>query len=567
MWRPAGPPTRRGRSEVRRGGHDRRLSSDPRQRVVATRCRATVRQVPVASDRRRRPLGDVSAAAPSCTPGVGTPRRSQAPRRLGRRRPGSSSTSSTGRSTPCWRTRGSDGLDGARSGLRRRPVPRRRRRAPRRSARAAAAGRGGHRARRRGRRSRAPAGPAPPSSSSATPSARDGRPPVDVVVGNPPFLNQLAAAHDPWRALAARRRPLRRCRRRSSSRWPSAWPARDGGRVGLVLPQSVARSRDAAPSARAVARRAPRSTVVLVVAARRSSTPRCARARRARADGAAPAAVRAATARPRARSRPTRPARRAADLVAPAGRRRRDPVGRRLDTDGDARRPRRGDRRLPRPVLRPGRRSSGRRRPTPRSSRAARSMPGRCRGAAVRPGSPAAASSRPASTSPRSRRATGPLGRRPPGAQGAPRHPDRRARGGRRPGGRWVPSVPVVSVEPRQSRRPLALAAVLCSPVDLGVGGGHLSAVRALGATAAHQRSRASPACRSRWPAGPLDVDLPCALRRGDLDGLRPARRWTRTASSGARPGARCSAGGGGGPPAATASARLGGERSRASRR
>ena len=225
----------------------------------------------------------------------------------------------------------------ARPGVRRRPLPRRRR--PPRP----------RRRRAPGRSSASTSTPAPCSaaapwpagertwrrSSTATPSPRRGPADrFDVVVGNPPYLSQLAAATTrggasrhgggpyadaavEFLALAVRlARP-------------------DGGRIGLVLPQSILASRDAAP-VRAEVDRAGRRSRGRGGRRGRCSTPRCSCARwsferrRTDADG-----------RPRAVDRRRhRRARRAAAAGAAA--------------DGHARRPGPADGELPRPVLRAG---------------------------------------------------------------------------------------------------------------------------------------------------------------------------------------------------------------------
>ena len=93
----------------------------------------------------------------------------------------------------------------------------------------------------------------------------------DVVVGNPPYLSQLAAATTrggasrhgggPYADAAVEFLALAVRMARSG-----------GGRVGLVLPQSILASRDAGARAR---RRRPagRRSLVVVVARARSSTP------------------------------------------------------------------------------------------------------------------------------------------------------------------------------------------------------------------------------------------------------------------------------------------------------
>ncbi len=60
----------------------------------------------------------------------------------------------------------------------------------------------------------------------------------DVVVGNPPFLNQLADATRRRGRSPLGRRSVRRHRRPVPGAGDASGPA-DGGRVGLVLPQSL----------------------------------------------------------------------------------------------------------------------------------------------------------------------------------------------------------------------------------------------------------------------------------------------------------------------------------------
>ena len=88
----------------------------------------------------------------------------------------------------------------------------------------------------------------------------------DIVVGNPPFLSQMAAATTrggvsrhgggPYADAAAEFLAL-----------AVAWPHPDGGRIGLVLPQSILGARDAGARARASRRRSRRPRVVVVGAA------------------------------------------------------------------------------------------------------------------------------------------------------------------------------------------------------------------------------------------------------------------------------------------------------------
>ncbi len=259
----------------------------------------------------------------------------------------------------------------------------------------------------------------------------------DVVVGNPPFLNQLASA-------------TTRRGRSEHGGGPYADAAveflalalrlarPDGGRVGLVLPQSLLATRDAADVRRAAlvlgrldglwwsAGDTVFDAQVHTVAAAFVLGERQRSVRRWRGQPCHELAPGR-----RHRARPT------ADVVAPAGRRRRDPRRR----GPDRRRARRlghRHRRLPRPVLRPDpvrRRRAGRRRPSSRpgcSTRAAR------RGGSVRPASGVAATSARASTWPpsaRRRPRLAALDRGSPGAQGAAGHPDRRPGGGGRRAG------------------------------------------------------------------------------------------------------------------------------------
>jgi hypothetical protein len=81
--------------------------------------------------------------------------------------------------------------------------------------------------------------------------------------------------------------------------------------------------------------------------------------------------------------------------------------------------------------------------------------------------------------------------------------------------GAWVPSVPVVSVEPRAVDDLWPIGAVLCSPVTSA-----WAAATYLGAGLGPATIKLSAAqtLTIPWPAGPLD-DAAALLRAGDLDG------------------------------------------------
>ncbi len=110
--------------------------------------------------------------------------------------------------------------------------------------------------------------------------------------------------------------------------------------------------------------------------------------------------------------------------------------------------------------------------------------------------------------------------------------------------GTWVPSVPVISIEPRPGADLWSIAAVLGSPVTSAwAAGTYLGA--GLGATAIKLSAR--QALTLPWPAGPLD-EAAALLRHGDLDAAAIASMraycveddevlaWWRGRVSGARP-------------------------------
>ena len=151
----------------------------------------------------------------------------------------------------------------------------------------------------------------------------------DVVVGNPPFLNQLRTATTREATIEG----VGPCTDTSAVfLLRSAGLVRDGGRVGLVQPLSVLAARDAAP-VRAALDRERRAGVAV---------------------GVGPAGVRrdaGADVRAGLGARPGR-FRRGVERPGRAGV--RDPGREAVDGPGRARRPRSLYRRLPRPVLRAG---------------------------------------------------------------------------------------------------------------------------------------------------------------------------------------------------------------------
>ena len=215
---------------------------------------------------------------------------------------------------------------------------------------------------RRGWRARCGAGGA--GRAAPTPSPRLGRAArrVDVVVGNPPYLSQLAAATTrggssrhgggPYADAAVEFLALAHRLARP-----------DGGRIGLVLPQSILASRDAAP-VRADARRVRPRSPGRGGRRRPSSTPRCWCARWSSSSGS-PGAGR--------RHGPTS-SRRASALPAAPGPRHRRHARRPLPAVGE----------LPRSVLRAGAGRRGGRRTVRRSSPAGSSTRRRAAGASGR---------------------------------------------------------------------------------------------------------------------------------------------------------------------------------------
>ena len=96
--------------------------------------------------------------------------------------------------------------------------------------------------------------------------------PFDVVVGNPPYLGQLARATSRGGRSALGGGPYADAAAEFLAR-SLALARPDGGRVALVLPQSVLSSRDTGPIRAAVRSRAAVDRL-LVVAGARCSTPR-----------------------------------------------------------------------------------------------------------------------------------------------------------------------------------------------------------------------------------------------------------------------------------------------------
>ena len=193
----------------------------------------------------------------------------------------------------------------------------------------------------------------------------------------------------------------------SSSPSPVRLLGPTAGGIGLVLPQSILASRDAAAVRAELDRRAG-DRVVVVVAGSRCSTPRCSCAR-----WRSPS-VRRRDGRPQ-RVEPTSSPARSACPPCPS-----------LADRRHARRPGPADGELPRPVLRA--RAGRRRRTAPgrRSSRAASIDPGRCAlGRAGRVTFARRRFDRPTVELGRLDAGDAALGRRPARAQGARRQPDR----------------------------------------------------------------------------------------------------------------------------------------------
>ena len=345
----------------------------------------------------------------------------------------------------------------------------------------------------------------------------------DVVVGNPPYLSQLAAATTRRRRQPPRRRAVRRRRRRVPRPRRSRCVRPGGGRIGLVLPQSILASRDAAP-VRAELDRAGDDHVVVVVAAAR---------------------VRRPGARVRARLRGSADARRR----RPASRwsRRRDRRARRAGAAGagdrrDARRPGPADGELPRPVLRARARPSstdgdG---PAARDERA-RSTPGRCR-----VGSSATCTFARRRFAPPDRRARPARARRcgaGPTACSCPRSSWPTRRGSSRPsptptgaGCRACPLItarPAAGVDPWRARRGADVAGRqalgvaprrrhrACPPASVRLGPRWLATCRGRPGTLGAGRRRAARRRRRRRAGGPCrrrTASIADARRRGSLD-------------------------------------------------
>ena len=346
----------------------------------------------------------------------------------------------------------------------------------------------------------------------------------DVVVGNPPYLGQLA---------------------RATSRGGRS--ALGGGPYADVAAEFLARSLGARPTGRRPGRARPAAVRPVVRATRDPSGPRSGRARavvgfwwsptpvfdaavtrvRARragrpAPGRDPPLVRSAV--HRAGRRPGH-GRRRPQLVAARGRPRRRAVVARARLRRPRGRPRLGHRRVPPAVLRP-RAVRQRRRPTDRpSSPPASSTPVGARGVSGRPASPAARSPRRASTSGRSPR---PIPASPRGSTGqrAPKvlvaTQTKVIEAVVDPRGDLIPSVPVIAVHPLRLEDLWAVAAVLLAPpvaawaathhLGAGMGAGtlKLSARQVLGAAAAVTRlGRCDGAPGGRRPRRCCRRDVP----------------------------------------------------------
>ncbi len=394
-------------------------------------------------------------------------------------------------------------------------------------------------------------GPRRRPSSSATPSAHDsGRPRFDAVVGNPPYLNQLAAAT----SRGGRSRHGGGPYADAAARVPGAGH-RPGAARTAAGSGSCSRSRCSPPATRRHPRGPSlderRARRLLVGAASRSSTPpctpssprSCAARRRGRSAVATGTGARAA--RRRRRRRPGQPP----TWSHLRGRRRRHPGRRPARPDGrpSAITPR------PRPASATSSTgSSAARQPTAptdgaaRDRRAARtrSLPlGRAPGPLRRPAlrRARASTSTLARDGPELARWVG--GRLVPKVLVATQTAVLEAAAD--PTGAWVPSVPVISVEPRPgptsgARRGARLAG---RPRP---GRRHLPRRRAR--LHLDQARRQPGARRCRGPRGPLDAAAE-RLRRGDVDGAARASLDAYGLER-PRPGACVGWWLGGGPPA-----------------